>query len=234
MNHDCLLSDRIFSYPLMSSEFLEPNPIKNLNRGYFFVFEGIDGSGKTTLSEKLTQFLKELGLPVVRHFEPTRGKYGTKIRSFLKGEIQFTHKELLDLFIHDRKESVQNTILPSLNEHKILILDRYILSTLAYQKNEEISLEYILKRNMDEKFPIPDRIFYIRISPEISLQRIKDSRGSSEVFEEIHLLRSISENFETSIAIQPFIDIVETIDGSKDLESVFNTIKDSILNFLSK
>src|SRR3972149_7086324 len=104
-------------------------------KGNIIVFEGIDGSGKTTHSNLLKVILERDGYPVILTKEPTDGKWGRIIKEIMVKKIQLKEKgkELLDLFINDRKEHVENFIKPSLKDGKIIIIDRYYFSTIAYQ-----------------------------------------------------------------------------------------------------
>ncbi|TFF91612.1 dTMP kinase, partial [Candidatus Thorarchaeota archaeon] len=102
-------------------------------KGFFFVLEGIDGSGKTTVCDMLEERLRREGLEVVRLREPTNeNRWGREIRERSpKGELR--PEEELELFIRDREWHVENRIRPSLEEDKVVLLDRYFFATGAYQ-----------------------------------------------------------------------------------------------------
>lgn len=161
----------------------------------FIVIEGIDGSGKTTLSEKLKNYLLEKGTPTTRFSEPTQYESGLLIRKFLSGEIHLSKEEQMNAFIHDRQFSVEKNILPSLNSDQIVILDRYYYSTAAYQASTEYSPVRILNLNLEKKFPVPNILFYMNLSPEIALERLKARGKQLEIFESLHQLQKIHSNF---------------------------------------
>jgi len=103
--------------------------------GLFVVVEGIDGSGSTTQVRALTARLEELGCAVLATREPSDGPVGTYLRQILAGEV--THPAepttMALLFAADRRDHLDREILPALAEGKVVLCDRYLLSSLAYQ-----------------------------------------------------------------------------------------------------
>ena len=94
-------------------------------RGWLIVFEGIDGTGKSTQCQEMEVYLNKIGIPVVRFREPTDGIWGQKIRKILTvGRGDVTREEELSWFIEDRREDVENNINPSLSANKVVLLDR--------------------------------------------------------------------------------------------------------------
>ena len=167
----------------------------------FIVLEGIDGSGKTTLSEKLVTSLQSKGLNCVRFSEPTKYESGIYIRRFLSGEIILTKEEQIDAFIEDRIISVEKNILPVINAGSTVILDRYYYSTAAYQASFNYSPEKILNMNLEKNFPKPDLLFFLEISPETALERLKKRGNKLEVFESLQSLKSIHSNFQEILPV---------------------------------
>lgn len=162
----------------------------------FIVIEGIDGSGKTTLSESITRILNSSGKKAVRFSEPTSYETGVFIRKFLSGEIQLSKKEQIDAFLLDRVESVSRNILPSLQSGIIVILDRYYYSTAAYQASSNFPPESILQLNIDKNFPKPDILFFLDISPNLALERLSIRGKKKEIFETLENLEKIYLNFK--------------------------------------
>jgi dTMP kinase len=97
--------------------------------GFLVAIEGIDGSGKTTQTQLLAKFCKENRLAHAMSKEPTKGKYGSKIRdSAIRGRLSVAEEiEILD---NDRREHVETVIAPALGAEKIVILDRYYFQRL--------------------------------------------------------------------------------------------------------
>ena len=124
--------------------------MKRSDQGILIIFEGIDGSGKSSQAQRVTHWLKEKGLPVVSFSEPTAGKYGQKLREIMHyGRHNITPQEELDLFLKDREEDVQNNILPALRQSYIIVMDRYYYSNMAYQGALGIDVNVI--RTLNEK-----------------------------------------------------------------------------------
>ena len=95
--------------------------------GLFIVFEGIDGTGKSTQVRLLTEKLKKLGYAVVATREPTDGPYGQKIRELFLDRNTVSQDEELELFMADRAQHVEQVIAPALSDGRIVISDRYYL-----------------------------------------------------------------------------------------------------------
>jgi dTMP kinase len=168
-----------------------------LDRGYLIVFEGIDGTGKSTHCRLLGDYLKSLGATVQRLFEPTKGKWGMKIRKILKeGRGDVSPEEELSWFINDRKEDVEKNINPSLANKEIVILDRYYYSTAAYQGALGLDPKGICREN--EAFaPKPDLVFLFTTTPEKCLERIQNSRTEQSSFERLDYLEKVQRIFDT-------------------------------------
>ena len=167
-----------------------------MNRGLLIVFEGIDGTGKSTQCSMLTELLNNKGIASISLAEPTRGKWGMKIRQLLtEGRNGISPDEELAWFINDRKEDVKNNINPALKEGKVVLMDRYYFSTAAYQGALGFDPQEIREDN--EKFaPIPDRVLIFHNSPEKSLKRIESSREGKSSFEKRDYLIEVQNIFK--------------------------------------
>ncbi|MEM0018118.1 MAG: dTMP kinase, partial [Candidatus Korarchaeum sp.] len=146
-------------------------------------FEGIDGAGKTTQSKRLLAKLRELGVRASWSKEPSDGRIGALIRSALRGEIDLDQRTLALLFAADRIEHMR-----SLSVNCVIIIDRYILSSLAYQ-GVFMPFEWILELN--KWVELPDVVFYLDLSPEVALKRVTDR----SIYHSIDLLKMVRENY---------------------------------------
>lgn len=193
----------------------------------FFVFEGIDGSGKTTVSRLVSEALLTKSIPNLWHREPTDSVYGKKIREFLQGKLKLTKEEQIETFIADREYSVKEIILPTLKGGKSIIQDRYYFSTAAYQGRDEEHAAEILYKNEDKGFPEPNRVYFLDLSPEESADRRKSRGGREEVFDEDSEQERIYQNY---LAILPESTIF--VDATAELEEVVAFCVEDILKSL--
>ena len=163
--------------------------------GVLIVFEGIDGSGKTSQVRRLAQRLIDLGYHVVTSKEPTDGPYGRRIKLIAaEGREGVTARQELDLFLKDREEHVREVVGPALDAGRIVILDRYYFSSMAYQGALGIDPDLIQREN--EAFaPVPDIVVLFEISPKESLGRIVRGRsaGTDQGFEREDYLARVWE-----------------------------------------
>ena len=168
-----------------------------MNRGFLIVFEGIDGSGKSTQCRMLADLLNKKGIANISLAEPTRGKWGMKIRQLLaKGRNGISANEELEWFMNDRREDVKQNIEPALKAGKVVLMDRYYFSTAAYQGALGFDPEKIRVDN--ERFaPIPDRVLIFHNSPEKSLERIESSREEKSAFEKRDYLIEVQTIFKS-------------------------------------
>ncbi len=192
--------------------------------GKFIVIEGIDGSGKTTISRLLLEALKKCGFDTVLTKEPTGRKYGRELMERIKSE-DITPKEELELFIKDRKDHVEYFLFPNLQEGRTIICDRYYLSNCAYQGAKGISPVRICE--MNEKFPIPDLVLFLYLDPELSLSRKKRLLPH---FENRNFLKKVNKIYIEILTEFRYV----RIDASQPLEEVFLESKRNVLSILNE
>ncbi len=192
-------------------------------KGTFIVIEGLDGSGKTTQAKLLAKRLRRSCFAVYTQ-EPSRGKVGKFIRNrILYGEKRLATMVEALLFAADRIEHMQNEVLPALNECKVVISDRYVYSSLAYQGSAGLSLEWI--EAINQHALKPDLALFIDVDPETVLQRLKRKK-------------SIMENLETQRKVrQVYLKFVERgelirIDGDKPKNIVAEEVFAVVNKFL--
>lgn len=175
--------------------------VKLLKYGLLFVFEGIDGSGKSTQVDVLASLLADRGYLVLKTYEPTRSEWGMKIRSIAEeGRAGVAPDEELLLFIEDRKQHVEKTILPALREGRIALCDRYYYSSIAYQGALGLDPASIRQMNEDHfRFPVPDRVFMMEIPIETAIGRITRNRpgGANEGYEKREYLQRVKDIFDS-------------------------------------
>ncbi|MEW6348562.1 MAG: dTMP kinase [Thermodesulfobacteriota bacterium] len=139
----------------------------------FLVFEGIDGSGKSTQARMLAEALaRHEKMPVILTAEPSDGVVGMRLRSV---GASLSPVEQMRLFARDREDHLARTIVPALHRGHTVICDRYVYSNLAYQGALGIPLEAILDANLPCAID-PDLVFLMELDVDEALRRIRTTR----------------------------------------------------------
>lgn len=160
-------------------------------RGRLIVFEGIDGTGKSTQIRLLSERLRERGLSVVTDYEPTRGEWGMRVRSAALSGARLSVQEEMHCLLQDRREHVQGVIAPALAAGSWVLLDRYFLSMMAYQGASGGDVQQILALNL-EFAPEPDMAFWLDLPAELAMQRIQHRGQGSDAFEKLPFQQACS------------------------------------------
>lgn len=190
----------------------------------FIVFEGLDGSGGTTQLRLLAEALKQLPQPpeVLMTTEPSEGPAGRLIREALVSK-KLGEKVLPYLFAADRRDHLDRSILPALTRQAVVLSDRYLLSSLAYQRGV-MSLEQISSLNAD--FRAPDATIMIDVPVEVCLERIERRGMAREIFETRERLNLILTAYEAAIAFRMAQgDRILRVDGHHDAVEVHDRIR---------
>lgn len=187
-------------------------------------FEGIDGSGKSTQAKKLYQYLESLGYKTSLYRDPGSTPLAEKIRELILSFETDPTTELL-LFETARSSLMWERVLPDLKEGKIVILDRFIDSTTAYQGyGREINLGTVsILNHIAIRGRKPDLTFLINIPLELALERVGGGRTR---FERGEYLRKVRDAY-LLIAHQEK-DRIVVIDGARDEEEVFSQVIDCL------
>ncbi len=195
--------------------------LKSSYPGKLIVIEGLDGSGQSTQAELLRKFLTEKGYQVVVTKEPTLdSEAGRKIRDILDSKIDSEPEKLQELFAQDRKEHLENLIIPALKEGRFVISDRYFFSSFAFGASDGVDLEWLIKLN--DNFLLPDLTFILKVGSKVCVSRIEKRGNSRTLFEKEGKLTKVWEIFK----IMPMrFENVEIIDGEKSIEEVFEEVK---------
>jgi dTMP kinase len=159
-------------------------------RGTFICIEGIDASGKTTQTRILVRKLRRKGIDAVYTTEPSKGKVGKFIRRHVldrEKRVPIALEALL--FAADRVDHLENEVKPALENGKIVVCDRYVYSSLAYQGAAGLSLDWIQCINQFALFP--DLAIFLDVSPEIVLKRLKRKKTVMETSANLQKVREI-------------------------------------------
>jgi dTMP kinase len=135
----------------------------------------------------------------------------------LSGKRKATTEQILDLFVMDRKEHVEEKINPALNEGKIVLMDRYYYSTMAYQAAAGIDVNRIRKDN--EFAPKPDVVLIFDLPADLAMKRVK-GHSVADVFEKEEHLEKVREAY-LDLRDDPLVRI---IDSTRTPEEIFEEV----------
>jgi dTMP kinase len=168
-----------------------------LSSGSFITFEGLDGLGKSTQLQLLARHLAGLGLDPVCSREPTDGPWGREARRVAReGRAGLTREEELDLYLRDRAEHLDTLIVPALAAGRIVLVDRYVHSSIAYQGALGLDPERVRELNFP-RFPVPDLTVLFEAPVEVALERIRAGRpdGANVGYESEAFLRKVADQY---------------------------------------
>lgn len=192
-------------------------------KGVFIVIEGLDGSGKTTQAKTLTAKLCRTHNAIYTA-EPSKGKIGMFIRNrVLYGEKRPPTAIEALLFAADRIEHVQNEVLPALAEGRVVICDRYVYSSLAYQGSAGLNLDWI--ETINQHALKPDLALFIDVDPEAVQARLKSRKS---VMENLETQRKVREIYQKFIEKGKLI----RVNGDKPKNMVADEILSAVTSFL--
>ncbi|MGZ4850694.1 MAG: dTMP kinase [Candidatus Bathyarchaeia archaeon] len=192
-------------------------------KGIFIVIEGLDGSGKTTQANLLANKLSKT-YSLLCTAEPSHGKIGTFIREGCLYEEKRlpTEAEAL-LFAADRIEHMKNEILPALDKGKLVLCDRYVYSSLAYQGSAGLSVDWI--KTINARALEPDFAIFIDVSPERVLGRLRRQKSVMETLETQQKVREVYMKYVEKGELV-------LIDGDKPKNEVAEALYSKVLSLL--
>jgi len=195
-------------------------------KGYFVCIEGLDKCGKTTQACLLVETLNRLGYRAFYTTEPSRGEFGRFIRMHvLRGQKRAPAVVEALLFAVDRFDHAEREIEPMLREKMIVVSDRYLYSSLAYQGAAGLDLQWIMEIN---KFsPVPDLAVYIDVPLEVLAERIQNDRS---VMGELEIQRKVQGVYMKLVGEGKLIPV----NGNRPIGEVSKTILDLVLNRLGR
>lgn len=190
----------------------------------FITFEGPDGSGKSTIIKKVYDYLIENNYDVIKTREPGGSPIAEKIRNLIldteNTEMGYRTEALL--YAASRAQHVEETILPALNENKIVLCDRFLISSLAYQGvGRDLGIENVRKIN---EFAIngvfPDFVLFFDVDPITTLKR-KSSLDTADRLEKEgnNFHERVYNGYKEILNSEKNIEI---IDATQSVEDVFN------------
>lgn len=169
-----------------------------VHKGKFIVFEGVDGSGKTTQIGRLATTIRHLDKyqEVLLAREPTRN--AKKIRRKLETDANpdTGGNEMAYGYVKDRSKHYFSVIKPSVKEGICVLCDRFSLSTIAYQSTQGEDRKKLLEMHRSLKIPAPDLTFYLHITPKTAEMRQAKRGEPREKFEEASFTRRLIKQYD--------------------------------------
>ncbi|TWJ00713.1 dTMP kinase [Mucilaginibacter frigoritolerans] len=198
-----------------------------MKKNFFIAFEGIDGSGKSTQVKLLTDQLTAAGHKVYVTCEPSEGPIGKMIRDIFTHKMEADHKTIAGLFVADRLDHLLNKrdgILKKLEEGYTVLTDRYYFSSYAYQ-SPYMDLNWVIEANsLSADLLRPDLNIYIDIPAEISVDRLRKGRSSTELYETLENLQNVRNKYFEVMELLKDEEKVMVTDGNRPPELIAEEI----------
>lgn len=205
-------------------------------KGIFITFEGGEGSGKTTLIQRLMQELQSIGYDPVCSREPGGSKISEAIRSVILDKDNTDMDYMTEAFLYaaSRAQHLSEVVRPALNEGKLVICDRYVDSSLAYQgyaRGLGIDRVYDINLYATEGL-LPDLTIFVDIQPSVGLNRIKQNHREEDRLdkEKIDFHEKVHEGY--LLVSKKFPERIKVVNGDTSIDEVYNDIRKIVFDYL--
>lgn len=205
-------------------------------KGLFITFEGCEGSGKTSLIDRLVTYLSDHSIPVYKTREPGGSKIAEDIRNVIL-DVDNTNMDPITeamLYAASRRQHLVEKVIPYLEEGYVVICDRYLDSSLAYQGHARgIGIDKVYDINMAATDGLlPDLTIYIDLEPSIGLKRISSNNREQNRLdlEKLDFHKKVYEGY--SIIAKKYESRIKVINGNQTKDEVFNDAINVINTFL--
>jgi len=196
----------------------------------FITFEGIEGSGKSTQAKLLVEYLRGKGLNVILTREPGGVELSERIRSILiETGLDISPRAELLLFLASRAQHTDGLIRPSLQKGHIVVCDRYIDASVAYQGyGRGLSIEMIKRLNDWATGGIrPNLTVLLDLSPEEGLERVRTSKKMDRIEgENLEFHRRVREGYLEIARSDP--DRFLVLDATRSMEEIQRFIREAV------
>lgn len=190
----------------------------------FIVLEGLDGSGTSTQTDLLAQKLKQRNIPFYKTYEPTHNQIGLLIHTVLEKKMMMDDRSLAYLFAADRNEhlySGKQSVLNQLKQNKLVICDRYLFSSLAYQS---ITCDFDFVFELNSIFPLPQHLIFLDTTPKICEQRL-NSRKDRQIFENITFQKQVLKAYNKAFNYFAKSDMkIHRLNGNENTQQIHSSI----------
>jgi dTMP kinase len=195
-----------------------------MKKGFFIVLDGIDGSGKTVHSKVLCEQLRNLKYDAVYTTEPSNSPMGQFIEQKILRETKVAPQIEALLFAADRFHHLTFEVIPMLDANKIVVSDRYVYASLAYQGAQGLDLDWI--KNINYFAIKPDLALYLDVPAERGLAR-KKSRSTLEILD---LEKKVRQQYLGLVTAGELIKI----DSDRNFNVVRREIMETVLQSLER
>ena len=200
--------------------------------GRFVVLEGIDGSGTTTQAARLAASLRAAGHAVVSTREPSDGPLGVVLRQALTRRlVGLSDQALALLFAADRLDHLASVVEPALAEGKVVVSDRYVLSSLAYQ-GMRLPLSWVETLNAAAR--PADLTLYLEVDPRTAARRRQGRGGAAELFDADEVQRAVARAYGRVVRKHARAQRVVRVDGRAAPDEVAREILSRVRTVLPR
>ena len=205
-------------------------------KGIFITFEGGEGSGKTTIIKRLAQELLEKGYTPVCTREPGGSKIAEGIRSIIldKANTEMDYMTEALLYAASRAQHLSEVVVPALNSGKLVICDRYLDSSLAYQGHARaLGIDKVYDINLYATGGLlPHLTIFVDIPPQVGLDRIKSNNRDEDRLdkEKIDFHNLVHEGY-LEVA-RRFPDRIKIVNGENSVDKVYSDVKAIVFDYL--
>ncbi len=203
-------------------------------RGRFVVLEGLDGAGTTTQAALLARALRRGGHRVVLTREPSSGAVGVLLRQALGGRSgrgALPEAALALLFAADRLDHLASTVEPALASGAVVVSDRYVLSSFAYQ-GRVLDGEWL--ETLNAQAPAPDLTLFLEVPPRVAAARRRLRGGRAERFEDARTQAAVAQAYDVVLRRHAGTHHVRRLDGQLAMKAVASQVQAAVAALLRR
>lgn len=202
----------------------------------FITFEGGECSGKTTIIAEVCKKFEELNIEYITTREPGGIRIAEDIRKIILdiNNTEMTPECEALLYAASRMQHLSQRVIPAINEGKVVLCDRFLDSSLAYQGYARgLGMDNVLKANSFALDYLPGLTIFIDVLPEVALKRLSGRDKTDRLdLEAIDFHSKVYEGYQKVLQMYP--DRVIRIDGNKTLEEVTADCVNTVINYLNE